>query len=373
MNPDACKDVMDRSRIPYEIAQDVPPRPAYHTSLDELSMRKQLPLRQQADKPVLKYNTSLTKAVHLFNPEETLGYKKDVPGNGINAYSSSGMYFTGNLGISSSSNIQENASMRPNGGPPQNATYVQNKLRKIPSPTNPYVRPVSAKEIAANINGEKSKRMIESVVSVANIEKSSVPGSTNTTFQRNSFLRPLSGVAVKDKARQSASSCSSQQSKSSEDSVSLGRQNSSGSDSSSRQGENKLLKDTMFQFASTTSAPKNANLHSKQSSAAASTGGKASKPPISQSQSSKFSSQNNLNKPYMETVSVITKGPKGEGCITSHTSTSKGHDASSHLGYMASGPVIQDPQYSPQYILNPVGSNNSGKIYKLYCLKKKKK
>lgn len=51
-------------------------------SLEELSLKKQLPLRQQARKPLLQYTNQLTKPVQLFNQSDILALRNAASSTG---------------------------------------------------------------------------------------------------------------------------------------------------------------------------------------------------------------------------------------------------------------------------------------------------
>lgn len=186
MNPDSYRDAMDRSSIPYEGNQEARHQETMKVvaGLEELALKKQLPLRQQTNKPMFKYNTSRTQSIHLFNQGDVGMLSRDP--TGLNSFTSNGMYYTGNINSAHQVLALDGTSNTPK-APSHALSHGMNK--KITNPSNPYVRPVSATEVAANINGEKARKMVESTIAVVS-EKTS---TDLNTLQRNSFLRPLSG------------------------------------------------------------------------------------------------------------------------------------------------------------------------------------
>ncbi|XP_005105217.1 tubulin polyglutamylase TTLL4 isoform X2 [Aplysia californica] len=308
MNPDAYRDAMDRSSIPYDGNQEAMKVTA---GLDELSLKKQLPLRQQANKPMFKYNTSKTQSVHLFNQGDIGMISKD-PG-GVNSYNFSGMYYTGNINAAHQILTLESTSTTPKA--PQHA-LTQGVNRRTSNASNPYVRPVSATEVAANINGEKARKMVESTISTV-AEKTSTD-VTNHSLQRNSFLRPLSGIGGnKDKSLTKKQS----QSPSDAPNSQLQRQNSSGSESSVKQyNESKVMMKTKFQFASTASSSLSTPLVSSVVNKVSDTA--LPKKPSQTSASQGYVSppvrnpDYSPNKPYKEDVSSKESSPESYTCYT---------------------------------------------------------
>lgn len=189
MNPDACRDVMDRSRLPYDTGPDLN---KVTNGLDELSLKKQLPLRQQATKPVLKYNTSMAKPVHLFSHGDGPTVRRDSAG--VNLYTQNGMYYTGHTNGNLQGYTHEMSSSAARHPSAQSSNHIHQHINGRSTPSNPYVRPVSATEVAANINGDKARRMVEAAIAISNLSEKTATAFQAQTLQRNSFLRPLSGT-----------------------------------------------------------------------------------------------------------------------------------------------------------------------------------
>ncbi|RUS86303.1 hypothetical protein EGW08_005947, partial [Elysia chlorotica] len=249
MNPDACRDVMDRSRLPYDTGPDFN---KVTSGLDELSLKKQLPLRQQTNKPVLKYNTSMAKSVHLFSHGDGALVRRDSAG--FNLYTQNGMYYTGHINGNNQTYTNEMSSVSRHPSA-QNSSPVQTMAGRS-TPSNPYVRPVSATEVAANINSDKARRMVEAAAAISNISEKTATAFHAQTLQRNSFLRPLSGTGSnRDKqssvALHSGSNPSTYQRP---PDSSLKQEDSHGPEINSKHiAESKHNKKTLFDFASTTS------------------------------------------------------------------------------------------------------------------------
>ena len=243
---------MDRSRLPYDTGPDFN---KVTSGLDELSLKKQLPLRQQATKPVLKYNTSMAKSVHLFSHGDGMIGRRDSAG--INLYTQNGMYYTGHISGNHQGYTHEmsSASRHPSA---QNSNTVQT-VNGRNTPSNPYVRPVSATEVAANINSEKARRMVEAAAAISNISEKTTTAFQAQTLQRNSFLRPLSGTgSSRDKQSSivlhSTSNSSTSQRPPDSSASFIKREDSYGSEITSKHiAESKHTKKTLFDFASTTS------------------------------------------------------------------------------------------------------------------------
>ena len=245
---------MDRSRLPYDTGPDLN---KVTSGLDELSLKKQLPLRQQATKPVLKYNTSMAKSVHLFSHGDSATGRKDSAG--VNFYTQNGMYYTGHTSGSHQGYSNEIPPARHPSAQHSN-TAKPNNGRNTPS--NPYVRPVSATEVAANINGDKARRMVEAAAAISNISEKTATAFQAQTLQRNSFLRPLSGTSGNREkppnvpSHSNATSSTGQRPPEASTPL-LRRENSFGSDvtpNSKHTAESKHTKKTLFDFASTTSS-----------------------------------------------------------------------------------------------------------------------
>ena len=163
-------------------------------NLEELSLKKQLPLRSQAQKPVLKYNTHVSKPISLVSPPYFFS-KLVTQNRGIPKH--------GTPHRSSAVRVREDSS-RMDSRPPRHAAGLgsgastqstgcipQQKATKNHS--NPYTRPLSAKEVADDI---KCYRQV--LKNASNNLSSSMEKSMGTTpngiLQLNSFMRPQSAA-----------------------------------------------------------------------------------------------------------------------------------------------------------------------------------
>ncbi|XP_046371170.2 tubulin monoglutamylase TTLL4-like [Haliotis rufescens] len=167
-------------------------------SLEELSLRKQLPLRQQAQKPVLKYNTTITKPVHLFSQSDVVSLRRERQRESSPSPPSRQAAVNGAL-----QSRRSNHSLSP---VRSNASSVSSnscaQVQQAKPNGNPYARPVSAKEVAEDILGHTVKKN-PSTSSV-----SSISNASNGVLQLNSFMRPQS-AAMKEKFDQATKKATS--------------------------------------------------------------------------------------------------------------------------------------------------------------------
>lgn len=177
-------------------------------SLEELSLTKQLPLRQQVSKPILKYDTSVTKPVQLFKHADLSNFRQESHSHGY-----------GTISQASSGNAVSPVRYRP--APPATQgllitkpgqTYLMSnspeKLQSSKAHSNPYARPLSAKDIVSDLQNQRLKKSSSTSqmasnstgsINLNNIISSSVP------FQMNSFMRPQSAVRKDPKPKDPSS------------------------------------------------------------------------------------------------------------------------------------------------------------------------
>ncbi|XP_041365968.1 tubulin polyglutamylase TTLL4-like isoform X2 [Gigantopelta aegis] len=171
-------------------------------NLEELSLKKQLPLRSQAQKPVLKYNTHVSKPISLINPpcfltklvsQNRNGSKHGVPPR------------------HSAARVKDDGGKmdyRPpkHGGGLGSGASTQSMgciphQKAIKSHSNPYTRPLSAKEVADDIKCYRQVMKNTSSHASSPLERGTTP---NGILQLNSFMRPQSAAvsecAVKPKS-----------------------------------------------------------------------------------------------------------------------------------------------------------------------------
>lgn len=177
-------------------------------SLEELSLRKQLPLRQTAQKPILKYNHPIAKPVQLANHQsEYIAIRQD----GRNAYSSlSQASVNSTMAPSAPYRLSRNpnpsgtdGTTTPLGSYLGGQTYIApNNVGKPSTPntskghSNPYARPLSAKDIVNDLQNQTR------VVKKSSSSSQVTPGITGLTRNEtpvsfvpvNSFMRPQSAV-----------------------------------------------------------------------------------------------------------------------------------------------------------------------------------
>lgn len=154
----------------------------------EMATKKQLPLRQTAQKPMLKYQP-VAKQLHAYHHTDG-AYS---PLEGRQSYSS----------LSQASEIEpmvpapfrisrttNSVSSYRQGG--QNYVSPNNIGKPTPLPknsSNPYARPLSAKDIVNDIQHQQAQK-IKKTISSSPIN----PGQSNSPFPVNSFMRPQSAI-----------------------------------------------------------------------------------------------------------------------------------------------------------------------------------
>lgn len=108
-------------------------------NLDEMSIRKQLPFRQQAEKPLLKYSTSEPGPIYLYaNPDLT---KRTPIYNGASVPSSPVRTLNNNKSASGTTNDSTASSLM--GKTPYRSSAQYNFVPTL----DPYSRPLSAKDL----------------------------------------------------------------------------------------------------------------------------------------------------------------------------------------------------------------------------------
>lgn len=171
-------------------------------SLEELSLKKQLPLRQTTAKPTLKYNPPISKQVQLYDHQDLVHIRPDTGRNTYSALSqassTSPMIHTGyRIGPSPVPTpvCQTHHASGQNYVSPNNV----GKPQSAKGHSNPYARPLSAKDIVSDLlqNQHKIKKTISAVQHSSS--SGSVNGQTNggqstNVFPVNSFMRPQSAV-----------------------------------------------------------------------------------------------------------------------------------------------------------------------------------
>ncbi|XP_078320455.1 uncharacterized protein LOC111112129 isoform X2 [Crassostrea virginica] len=189
-------------------------------SLEELSLKKQLPLRQTTQKPVLKYNQSMTRgSSQFYNQQKVIAIGPD----GSSAYSNLSQAALTSPMVPTPFRVSRNPNPAPVPFSKQGGqTYISpNNVGKPPvsgqAPTkphsNPYNRPLSAKDIVSDLLNQNHQKMVKtfgsspgsgapSTSSVLGSASSASSGSSSggSAFPVNSFMRPPSAVRKDTKA-----------------------------------------------------------------------------------------------------------------------------------------------------------------------------
>lgn len=156
--------------------------------MEELSLKKQLPLRQTAQKPMLKYQP-VAKQLQAYHQSETLY----TPHDGRNAYGNYGQPATPEPMVPAPFRISRSTNSvnaYRQGG--QNYISPNNIGKPTPAAktnSNPYARPLSAKDIVNDLQNQNSQKIKKT--------KTIVPpnsGQNQAPFPVNSFMRPQSAV-----------------------------------------------------------------------------------------------------------------------------------------------------------------------------------
>lgn len=159
-------------------------------TVEDLALKKQLPRRQTTDKPILKYDTSITKPIQLFNQGDAAGRYE-------------GQARTGTVAGTPANAAAQNSSVAraPN--------HKQMRSGSGGSGTkgvdNPYSRPVSAQDVIEDVlqnhrhgwmvhHGGVHPASLSSKSSML-INHSELDSNARVAaLQHNSFLRPQSGM-----------------------------------------------------------------------------------------------------------------------------------------------------------------------------------
>ena len=170
------------------------------STVEDLSLKKQLPRRQHTDKPILKYDTSIAKPVQLFNQGDHL-VCQDSHGQLVIPHGTPTSSAAQNSTVQSGSAAhQKRARHGSNGSSNSSPSKGVN---------NPYTRPLSAKEVIEDVQQNQRHRRFQpnlgssgsSIIPTALSHNSPVlhnhPGldlhTGAASLQLNSFLRPQSG------------------------------------------------------------------------------------------------------------------------------------------------------------------------------------
>ncbi|XP_045170365.2 tubulin monoglutamylase TTLL4-like isoform X3 [Mercenaria mercenaria] len=209
-------------------------------SLEDLSLKKQLPLRQQAQKPMLKYSNNAIKPVQLFNHADLMSIRSNAEA-ARNAYSS-----LSNASTSSTMSTPFRSSVKPapspqmllqqatgtNGQPSNSASSGTLKTSPSKGHSNPYARPLSAKDIVSDLqNQQKIKKTPSSTQAQPGPNSMYTNGGSGTPmfgFPMNAFMRPQSALRKENSAQSTKSTTESKNS--------INSQNSSAKSSSANEG-----------------------------------------------------------------------------------------------------------------------------------------
>ena len=157
----------------------------------------------QVQKPMLKYNNSVIKPVQLFNHADLVTIRSNAEA-ARNAYSS--------LSQASSSSSNISTPFRSSVKPPTPtgkstaehgaaaAMFNQPPVSAHKSPskghTNPYARPLSAKDIVNELQNQKARKT-PTISPMVQTNSGTVDGNSGTPmfgFQMNAFMRPQSAI-----------------------------------------------------------------------------------------------------------------------------------------------------------------------------------
>lgn len=167
-------------------------------SLEELSIRKQLPLRPKAHKPMLKYDASGNKPVQLFNHSDIVTLREKGPYGSLSQHASH---------PTSVQSLSQPCSPTKS---PRHFKSVSGSSSPERSHGNPYARPLSAKDVAINLNQQKQVKKSLSVAQMSSSSGSSIGSTSSSTatgssgdvpIQMNSFLRPRSAVNLERRSQ----------------------------------------------------------------------------------------------------------------------------------------------------------------------------
>ena len=162
---------------------------------------------------MLKYNNSVIKPVQLFNHADLVSIRSNAEA-ARNAYSS-----LSNASSSSSMNTPFRSAAKPptpptKAAPELGAVYSNSQAHvsssKSPSKghSNPYARPLSAKDIVNDIQNQKIKKYTSQIQTGTGgpNDPNANPGTPTFSFQLNAFMRPQSAVKKDSKSLQQRNS-----------------------------------------------------------------------------------------------------------------------------------------------------------------------
>ncbi|XP_076094251.1 uncharacterized protein LOC143064924 isoform X1 [Mytilus galloprovincialis] len=162
--------------------------PRLYAGMEDVSLKKHLPLRQTAQKPMLKYQP-VAKQLHAFHQSDGVYSPNDVHHSYSNLSQASDIepMVPAPFRISRTNNSV--SSYRQGGQTYVSPNNIGKPVPPTKSNTNPYARPLSAKDIVNDLQNQQSQK-IKKNKSALQVN----PGQSQVPFPVNSFMRPQSAI-----------------------------------------------------------------------------------------------------------------------------------------------------------------------------------
>lgn len=162
--------------------------PRLYAGMEDVSLKKHLPLRQTAQKPMLKYQP-VAKQLHAFHQSDGVYSPNDVHHSYSNLSQASDIepMVPAPFRISRTNNSV--SSYRQGGQTYVSPNNIGKPVPPTKSNTNPYARPLSAKDIVNDLQNQHSQK-IKKNKSALQVN----PGQSQVPFPVNSFMRPQSAI-----------------------------------------------------------------------------------------------------------------------------------------------------------------------------------
>lgn len=182
MNHETCSIGVNRTQMPYMGGLESGKLATY---LSELSLNQHAPLCPHTSTPSRRYRTAITRNSTF--SQGNMAAKPDL--SEFNASMKNSIYYARSIDVMSDTKC---ASVPL----PTQIRSIQPSTEQSVLTLNPYIRPVSASEIASGVHVKKVKHTKSASAAISSFPEMSATAPHTHLLQRNSFLRPLNGTAA---------------------------------------------------------------------------------------------------------------------------------------------------------------------------------
>ncbi|BFZ02261.1 hypothetical protein BsWGS_05300 [Bradybaena similaris] len=182
MNHEAYSIGINRTQMPYMGGLE---SGKFATYLGDLSLNQHASLCPHTSKPSRQYRTAITRNSTF--SQGKMAAKPDF--SEFSAGMKNSIYYSRGIDVMSDTKC---ASVPL----PTQIRSIQPSTEQSLLTLDPYIRPVSASEIAASVHVKKVKHSMSASAAISSFPEMSTTASHTHLLQRNSFLRPLNGTAA---------------------------------------------------------------------------------------------------------------------------------------------------------------------------------